>query len=57
MADALFQDSLFRHVLANMLFHAKILGKNKLEVFLCTRIKKLISEYETDKQIQQNLNK
>ena len=56
MVDALFADPLFKHVLANLLFHAKILGKNKLENFLHTRIKTFIKEYETDKQIKQNLN-
>lgn len=56
MVDALFADPLFKHVLANLLFHAKILGKNKLESFLHTRIKTFISEYTTDKQIKENLN-
>jgi hypothetical protein len=56
MVEALFSDPLFRHVLANMLFHSKILGKNKLENFLHTRIKTFIKEYETDRQIKENLN-
>lgn len=57
MINALFSDSLFNHVLANLLFHAKILGKNKLEGFLHDRIKKFIREYETDRKIKENLCK
>lgn len=56
MVDALFADSLFKHVLANLLFHAKILGKNKLETFLHQRVKTFIKEYKTDKQIKENLH-
>lgn len=57
MVDALFADPLFRHVLANLLFHAKILGKSKLEGFLHSRIKTFIAEYNTDRQIKENLNR
>lgn len=53
--DALFADPLFRHVLANLLFNSKILGKNKLESFLEGRITTFIKEYNTDKQIKENL--
>lgn len=53
--DALFADPLFRHVLANLLFNSKILGKNKLENFLEGRITTFIKEYNTDKQIKENL--
>ena len=56
IVDALFSDPLFKHVLANLLFHAKILGKNKLETFLHDRIKIFIKEYQTDRQIKENLN-
>ena len=56
MIDALFSDPLFNHVLANLLFHSKILGKNKLENFLHDRIKRFIKEYDTDRKIQENLN-
>ena len=56
IVDALFSDPLFKHVLANLLFHSKILGKNKLETFLHDRIKIFIKEYQTDTQIKENLN-
>jgi hypothetical protein len=55
IVDALFADPLFRHVLANLLFNSKILGKNKLESFLESRITTFIKEYNTDKQIKENL--
>ena len=53
--DALFSDALFNHVLANLLFHAKIVGKTKLEHFLHSRIKRFIKEYETDNKIKEKL--
>ncbi|CAI2371554.1 unnamed protein product [Moneuplotes crassus] len=54
--EALFSDALFNHILANLLFHAKILGKSKLENFLHSRIKRFIKEYQTESQIRENLD-
>lgn len=56
MMDALFSDPLFNHVLGNLLFHSKILGKNKLEGFLHDRIKRFIKEYETERLIKEKLS-
>ena len=57
MVEALFSDALFQHILANLLFHAKILGKNKLEGFLHSRIKRFIKEYQTNNNIEEKKTK
>ena len=54
--ETLFSDALFRHILANLLFHSKILGKSKLENFLYKKVQKLIEEHQTEKNIKKGVD-